>query len=94
MGRDEIFSLTWAQLMGYLNALPQLISRDAAIAMPWDAMVDKKSRPKDVPEFFQTQKPLSEMTELERRLITGNLPMKDRMKLMMKEGMKKQKQNK
>ncbi|MFA5054294.1 MAG: hypothetical protein WC565_09560 [Parcubacteria group bacterium] len=62
---DEVLDLTFAQFHAYLENIGPLIEREAAISMPWDAMVDKKHRPKTVPDFFKVSVLARDMTEEE-----------------------------
>lgn len=65
MSIDEVLELTFAQFHAYLENIAPLIEREAAISMPWDAMVDKKQRPKTVPDFFKVSVLASELSEKE-----------------------------
>ena len=75
MSIDEVLGLTFAQFNAYLTNISPLIEREAAISMPWDAMVDKKHRPKTVPDFFKIEHDVREMNEkqIQRWLNTGKI---------------------
>jgi hypothetical protein len=65
MSIDEVLDLTFAQFHAYLENIGPLIEREAAISMPWDAMADKKHRPKTVPDFFKISTVASDLSEEE-----------------------------
>ncbi|MFA5054063.1 MAG: hypothetical protein WC565_08385 [Parcubacteria group bacterium] len=71
----EALDLTFAQFNAYLTNIAPLIEREAAISMPWDAMVDKKHRPRTVPDFFKVEYAANEMSEEEliRFALTGQV---------------------
>lgn len=80
--------LSWAQLTGYLDSSSQLVSREAAIAMPWDAMVEAKSRPDKRPEFFITELPKKQMSDADYMLFTRQISPMEAFRMRAKEGQK------
>lgn len=74
--------------MGLISSIGQIDARRAAYGMAFDAMVDKKNRP-DVPEFFDTKKPVGEMTDIERMLAMGQISPQQAAKMHAKAGFEK-----
>jgi len=56
--------------------------------MAFDAMVESKHRP-EVPEFFDTKKPMSEMSDIERLLMMGQITPQQAAKMHAKAGLEK-----
>jgi len=72
---DEVLSLTFAEFNAYISNIAPLISHAAAVSMPWDAMVEKKHRPRNVPDFFKVETVASSLSpeELIRFTKTGQV---------------------